>query len=699
MKHFRRPEFLLLGIGLAWAVLFCGQPLIDAQSGGGFGAILAGSLEVIRLNRALCALFIFGGLALYLLSQNSPVLPKPKMQIALVTLMAVLGVSVALSPYVTQGIDNWLNWAIAIGAMLLALGSVGRKEGPELALAVILGAGSFVALKGLWEYMAIRDLEPTYRIFAGWSNPNATAGLFLILIPIAMALAWNLSTWHKWLATGSAMLLSSGLLLTQSKGGWLAGAIGIAAFFAFTILWKVDLKKAAPAALGLLLGIALFAGLVYGPRAPGAAGGGGLARITSGGAEAEQSAGFRTLLWKTSIELAKEKPLGWGLGSFRFVSGKPGLVTQTVTPHHNYLGMAAEGGIASLVVFGVAAFFWLIRVLPGAKAMTEPQNLLRAGIVAGVLGAGAHGMVESTFAYPGFLILFFGLLGIGLQLSADGSAPELMPKPVRQAAVLAICVAPLIMAFWFARSDSAKQGLLNAAESRDQSAVANAAVGVKALAGLDGEAAYLAGQYAQSSEDRLAHFQDAARKMPSSRVFRALARAQQQEGDLSGALASLNRAMEIDPANLPALLLIMRMHEGSGDLDAALEAAQRLVDLEKSTVFTVRSLAELVPTETYQARLLIAKQTEDQSKLKETILPAILGWADYARLTVPKVKEFGEAGLPYGGQTPETARENMAFAEEALKLYIPLAEKDQSGREEFDRARKAIEEASSGLGS
>lgn len=694
MKHLRRPEFLLLGLGLAWAILFCGQPLIDAQSGGGFGAILSGSLEVIRLNRALCALFVFGGLALFLLTQNSPVLPKPKMQIALVSLLAVLGLSVALSPYISQGIDNWLNWALAVGAMLLALGAVGRKEGPQIALALILGAGSIVALKGVWEYMAIRDVEPTYRIFAGWSNPNAAAGLFLLLIPVALGLAWNLSTWHRWLAVGSAMLLTSALLLTQSKGGWLAGAIGIAAFFVLVGLWKIDFKKGAPAVLGLLLGAALFGGLVYGPRASGAAAGGGLARITGGGAEAEQSAGFRSLLWKTSIELAQERPYGWGVGSFRFVSGKPGLVTQTVTPHHNYLGLAAEGGILSLVAFGVAAFFWLIRVFPGAKAMTEPQNILRAGVVAGILGAGAHGMVESTFAYPGFLILFFGLLGIGLQLSADGSAPELMPKPIRQAAVLMICVAPLIAAFWFARAESAKVALLNALETRDQTTITNALAGIQSLTGFDGEAAYMAGQYSPDPDEKLAGFLNASRKMPSSRVFRALARAQEQSGDTSGALSSLNRALEIDPSNLPALLLLMKMQEEAGEVDETKKAATRLIELEKSTVFTVRSLAELVPTETFQARLLLAKLASSQEEKNELILPAITGWGDYARLTIPKIKQFGEAGMPYGGQSVETAKENMTMANEALALY----KGDQSGAEEFTRAREAISAASLDLG-
>ncbi len=698
MKHLKRREFLLLGIGLAWAILFCGQPLIDAQAGGGLGAIFAGSLEVIRLNRALCAFFIFGGLAVFFLTQNSPVLPKPKMQIALVVLLAVLGFSVALSPYISQGIDNWLNWALAIGAMLLAIGAIGRKEGPELALALILGAGSLTALKGVWEYMAIRDIEPTYRIFAGWSNPNAAAGVFVILIPAAIAMAWNLTAWHKWLAAGSAALLTTALLLTQSKGGWLAGFIGIAVFLVLTVVWKIDFKKAAAPVLGLLVGLALFGVLVYGPRPSGAAAGGGIARITGGGAEAEQSAGFRTLLWKTSIELTKEKPQGWGLGSFRFVSGRPGMVTQTVTPHHNYLGLAAEGGLLSLLVFGAAAFYWFIRVLPGAKAMTEPQNLLRAGIVAGIIGAGAHGMVESTFAYPGFLVLFFGLLGIGLQLSADGSAPELMPKPVRQAAVLAVCVAPLLAVFWFARAESAKVALLNALETREQSTVTAALAGVQSMAGFDGEAAYMSGQYAMNPDERLAGLLNASRKMPSSRVYRALARAQEQTGDSAGALSSLNRALEIDPANLPSLLLVMKMNEAEGDAAEAEKAARRLVSLESSTVFTVRSLAELVPTETYQARLMLAKSARTPQEKNDLLIPALSGWADYFRLTLPKVVEFGKAGMPYGGQSLDSAKENLELAETAIGLFDEKAA-DQKGRDALVRAREATAAAASELGS
>lgn len=693
MKHLKRPEFLLLCLGVSWAIITCGQPLTDAQPGGGFSAILGGALEVIRVNRALAALLIFGGLAWHLLQQNSPVLPKPKMQIALAALGGLLLFSALISPYLSQSLDGTASWLTAFGAMLLALGAVGRKEGPQVALGVFCAAGTVCAVKGIMEYLERREVEPTFRIFAGWSNPNAAAGLFLLLIPVALSLAWTREDWTKWLASLSGGLLTCALLLTQSKGGWLAFGIGLAVFVFLTLLWKGSLKKAIPAAASLALGILLFGGLVYGPRSSSQTGGPGLARMTSGG-EVEQSAGFRSLLWKTTIELAKERPQGWGTGAFRFVSGKPGLVTQTVTPHQNYLGLAAEGGILSLIAFAACAFFWFIRVMPGAKAMTEPQNLLRAGVVAGIVGAGAHGMVDSTFAYPGFLLLFFALLGVGLQLSADGSAPELMPKPIRQATALALCLAPLLLVLAFARCESAKTSLLNAVSLRDPAAVASALPPVESVAGLDGESAYLAGLHSPSEEARLKLLEQAAKKMPASRVFRALARAQEQAGQNSAALVSLNRALDVDPSNMPALLLMMKMQDQQGDQESAVQTAERLKALESSTVFTVRSLAELVPTETFQASLYLAKSGAKPESAQELLLGAVKGWADYSRLTVPKVVEFGKGQLPYGGQTPETAKENLELAKEALSL-IQKDGLDKKAQEELDSWRLAIEEAES----
>lgn len=690
MKHLKRPEFLLLCLGISWAIITCGQPLTDAQPGGGFSAMLGGALEVIRLNRALAALLLFGGFAWLLLQQNSPVLPKPKMQIALAVLGGLLIFSALLSPYLSQSLDGTASWLVAFGALLLALGAVGRKEGPQIALGVFCGAGAICALKGVMEYLERREVEPTFRIFAGWSNPNAAAGLFLLLIPVALSLAWTREDWTKWLASLSGGLLTCALLLTQSKGGYLAFGIGLAVFVLLTLLWKGSLKKAVPAAASLALGLLLFGGLVYGPRSSPQPAGSGLARITSGG-EVEQSAGFRSLLWKSTIHLAKERPQGWGTGAFRFVSGKPGLVTQTVTPHQNYLGLAAEGGILSLIAFAACAFFWLIRVLPGAKAMTEPQNLLRAGVVAGILGAGAHGMVDSTFAYPGFLVLFFALLGVGLQLSADGSAPELMPKPLRQAAALALCFAPLLLVLAFARYESAKTTLLNAVSSRDAAAVAAALPPVEAMAALDGESAYLAGMHSSNEESRLKLLELASKRMPASRVFRALARAQEQAGNGSAALAALNRALEVDPSNMPALLLMMKMQDQQGDRDSAIKTAERLKALESSTVFTVRSLAELVPTETFQASLFLAKSGAKPESEQELLLSAIKGWADYCRLTLPKVVEFSKGQLPYGGQTPETARENLQLAKEALTL-IKSEGLDAKDQEELDSSRRAIEE-------
>src|SRR5690606_20884221 len=118
----------------------------------------------------------------------------------------------------------------------------GRDRNIKILLSSIGAGSTLVALKGIGEYVQIMGEEPSHRIFADWNNPNAVASLFvlgtLVLLGLTAAIKSNL----KWLTLAAAGISTTGLILTQSKGGYLAIIVGIVALIIFQLAFKQGKK-------------------------------------------------------------------------------------------------------------------------------------------------------------------------------------------------------------------------------------------------------------------------------------------------------------------------------------------------------------------------------------------------------------------------------------------------------------------------
>jgi hypothetical protein len=125
------------------------------------------------------------------------------------------------------------------------------------------------------------------------------------------------------------------------------------------------------------------------------------------------------------------------------------------------------------------------------------------------------------------------------------------------------------------------------------------------------------------------------------------------EGDLMGAERELNASLELDPNNLFSLMRLLEVRK-KRDPESASEVARRLVAVEDTTYFKIRSLPELVPTETFEARLFLAEKLTGEAR-SAMLRPAAEGYASFARQTVPQILTFAKAGLDgsYGGLTKE----------------------------------------------
>ena len=96
------------------------------------------------------------------------------------------------------------------------------------------------------------------------------------------------------------------------------------------------------------------------------------------------------------------------------------------------------------------------------------------------------------------------------------------------------------------------------------------------------------------------------------------------EGDPAGAAQDLRRCLEVDPGMLDAMHGLIRALQETGEYDAAIAVAQRLLQLDPEEVLAHTSLSIL-----YQHKGMIAEAEAEALKAK------LLGWKKQLRQQKP----------------------------------------------------------------
>ena len=334
-------------------------------------------------------------------------LERTGMGLPLAALLLLAAVSAARSPHPAESLATLLEWLAYGSAFAVLVATVARERGPGRGdfLRLLWASAFVVVLYGLFQQYVnfpllqrmiaadpsrvtaelrmsrehIGDLmaRATGRIFSTFLLSNSFAGFLALVVPGFLGHVldrvragergrWFLGTSVLWLAAALACLL-----LTFSKGGWVAFAVGMAAFAA--ILGKGLLVRHARLLLGIvgaaLAGIVLLVAVGVVPTQ--------LLR------DAVTSGDVRLGYWQGALGMARDQPLaGVGLGTFgvHYPLYRPLLAHPVQDTHNDYLQMLAELGVP-----GLAAFLWLWAAWlrsafrkAGAPAEQEPRKPSRS---------------------------------------------------------------------------------------------------------------------------------------------------------------------------------------------------------------------------------------------------------------------------------------------------------------------------------
>jgi len=703
------PQILLILAALL-APIFGGYVLSDQTAvdpANLFGGMGEGQAPVLQ--HVLLALPVFAAMVVLLLRRRIQQIPYPYVAVFLMLLVGGLSFSVAVTSYRALSLNVWIEWAAYGVAYLAAVSGLGRRVGPLALLGAVFVGTVVIAQIGVLDYLGMRRTDPTWRVFCNWNNPNAAAAMLVLgflcglSVPTVRERSVNLLL-NVMVTVGGALALTA-LLLTGSKGGTLLAlptglvmlgllggrrhaalypvaalvlalsAIGFlkslpylgpgaALLFATATLWPARVT------IGRLAGAVAFSAFLltfFSSTTPGKVQTTSAGRLAAAASTQDQSATFRLNLWKSAAKLAEERPVtGWGLGSYRYESARPGLVTLTAFSHNSYLQLAAEAGFGALILFVGFIGVWTRRTFRGSSRLPEAQRLPFAAAVGGVASVLAHCLVDSDLSYFGLGLTFFLVMGAASLLAADAVAPEFVPRNSRYVAATGIAALWLFFAYlgW---ADLAKSEVRFAQSLRQKGDVAS----LEGLIGWDGDAAYLwaAAQPPGSQEPAMAR---AFAIHPTPKFARRLARIRVENGDLTGAAEVLHAGLIRDQLNLAALYQLLQVQQAQGLDDQARATAQRIVDVEQTPYYRIRSLEQIVPTETFQARLVLAKDAKDPREKARLLGDAVDGLCRYAQITAPEIMRAAKIGTTFAGETPREAREKTTVGANAARTAASL---------------------------
>jgi len=357
---------------------------------------------------------------------------------------AFLAVGLIILVYATNvwaGFDRLFFLLTAAFFFLAAPNLIRSKSTLKKVIPVMLAAAFIVSAVGVLQYyhesvpvaalnvvlesLGIPELKPgidtysreTYCSMFGHAN---FAGQYLVtVVPLALSMAaWGLGRWRKTrlvpvLTVLCAIVVLIYLGITFCRGAWVGTIAAIAVMLLFSPHRKLFLTVAAVA-------IVLFA--AASPLIKDDEGKSVAHKFSTIFDMKDKPTQFRFLVWKSSLRVVKEEPLGAGIGNFKVIYPKHRTVDERrntgwdkviYKAHNDYVQTFVEVG-----VLGFAAFLWIILiVLKMARRMTRRCNdsFLRAvslGLLGGIAGMLVHSFFSSNFQLPGSAHSFFVVLGV-----------------------------------------------------------------------------------------------------------------------------------------------------------------------------------------------------------------------------------------------------------------------------------------------
>jgi len=277
----------------------------------------------------------------------------------------------------------------------------------------------FVTKSGhVWNYTT---LYPG-RASGTYISPNDLAGFLEMVLPLAVAyiLAGRMTPVLRILLGYSALVIMAGLVVTFSRGGWAACAVGLLAVLGILLSSRNHQLPAFLLLVFLLGGGTIFVtkylakNVTYTQRANETSSGGGI------------QYNMRRDLWLAAAQMWRDNFL-WGVGPAHYNYRFPAYRSQRVQmqpdrAHNDYLNLLADwGAVGGGIVFAGAAIFgiglWqtrrnVRRVEKEFKSGNSNRLAFYVGAAGALLALAAHSAVDFNLHIPANALIGITLLAL-----------------------------------------------------------------------------------------------------------------------------------------------------------------------------------------------------------------------------------------------------------------------------------------------
>jgi putative inorganic carbon (hco3(-)) transporter len=260
-----------------------------------------------------------------------------------------------------------------------------------------------LTVRGILGNPSVLSLDPMSRLGFPLDHPNTAGYLFVMSIPLALGLILSEKRTLRALAMVSFAAQLAGLVLTYSRGAWLAWIASMVFLLVISKRWR------------LILCLLLVPAVLYAFVKP-------LQEraLTLMTPQTDIALNDRMRVMKGALELGYENPiLGIGYGRGRLKEAlKPtyeGTADETSPiwhAHNVYVELFAETGI-----LGLGAFLWLMarafsRVMRQANSAKDEKAIIWIALGAAWVGFVVAGLGDVPFYHHEPRIFFFTLLGL-----------------------------------------------------------------------------------------------------------------------------------------------------------------------------------------------------------------------------------------------------------------------------------------------
>lgn len=340
--------------------------------------------------------------------------PRSLFALAAFFLWAAATVWIAEKRFDVMSLNSFSKIWNVLGMVFIPAAISWTSPGHERVFKVLFAAACLVVLAGLAEMifgLSFFSLMRQGRFYGFQSHPLHAGGLYCLLALTALSLALyngsKLSLRIFWAASG--LILSLGVILTRSRGYYLAFAAGC-----FVILCFKGVKAALA---GIVVGAVMVAGaaLIDAPFRE---------RLsTINVRHTDESARIRVRLWRAAAEMIKDHPIaGVGYRKWRdnildYSRRVPDWFLDQASfahAHNSYLTFAAETGIIGLALF-LSFWFMLVREqwrFLRTAVREHAVYALAVASLAGLLGLLAAACFEHNLLTATPSLCLFFLIGL-----------------------------------------------------------------------------------------------------------------------------------------------------------------------------------------------------------------------------------------------------------------------------------------------